>query len=494
MDRLLTVSRAARLVGVSRGTLQQKIQDGELPSFEGMIQLEDLNQAYPNLEMEDNTMLEKIENIIDNALKHARGDRLRKLLAPDLGTLAARVTELSKELASARYTSEYLQKIMGELQQRLQTLEQQPDPKTGLSSLSSWLDESLTKAVEVPTPDQLLTRDTLLRVILAQVHVMPSGHEFFVEGNNSILDAALSAGISLNYGCSNGNCGKCKARLISGEIRKIQEHEFHISEAEQNQGYLLTCSNTAVTDIVLAADEALDHRDISEQVVPAYIKKVTHISNDLAILHLNTVRSQRLRFLSGQKAQLITEFATSPWYPIASCPCDDQNLQFHISRDDTAFSDYIFNQAKPNDALELKGPAGDFILQRELEKPIIFIAVDIGFAPIKSLIEHSLTLEIADRSHLFWITTGHHLHYQHNICRAWTDAFDQFRYTPLSTDDGQNQTEWQEQLRHINIEYPDLSDYVIYIAGPEKMVETARSFFTSRGLDENYLFVENIPT
>jgi len=491
MNRLLTVSRAARLVGVSRSTLQKQIQDGDLPSFEGMVRLEDLTTAYPNVEVEDNAMLEKIEHIIDNALKRARGDKLRKLLTPDLGTLAARVAELSKELAGARYSAEHLQQLVNEIQQRLHELEQQDDPKSGMESLSSWLDKSLAATTEAPNTAQLLTQDTLLRVIVAQVHIMPSGHEFFVEGNNSILDAALSAGISLDYGCSNANCGKCKARLISGEINRIREPEFHLSESEKNQGYLLTCCNTAVTDIVLAADEAHDENDITEQQIPAYINKIKHISNELAIVNLNTVRSQRLRFLSGQKAQLLTESGTSNWYHIASCPCDDQNLQFHITRDETPFSHYIFNEAKSNDAVEIKGPTGHFILHRELEKPIIFVAVDSGFAPIKSLIEHALTLELADHFHLYWITTGNNIHYQHNICRAWTDAFDNFQYTPVTMGDSTSQTEWQEQLKQINSKYTDLSDYIIYLAATQEMIDTARRFFTSRGLNESYFFSEN---
>ena len=492
MDRLLTVSRAARLVGVSRGTLQKKIQDGELPSFEGMVRLEDLNQAYPNVETEDNTMLEKIEHIIENALQRARGDKLRKLLAPDLNTLATRVAQLSRELATARYTSEYLRQLVGELQTNLHELAQQSDPRGGLQSLSNWLDESLARAAEAPTNAQLLTQDTLLRVIVAQVHIMPSGHEFFVEGNNSILQAALNAGIALNYGCSNGNCGKCKARLISGEVRKVQEHEFPLSDAEQNQGYLLTCSNTAVTDVVLAADEAHDESDIPEQSAPAYIKKITHISDDLALLYLNTVRSQRLRFLSGQKARLVNEAGASDWYHIASCPCDDRMLQFHITRRENEFSDYIFNQARANDALELKGPSGHFVLQRELDKPVIFIAVDSGFAPIKSLLEHALTLEIADHFHLYWLVTGQQPHYQHNLCRAWMDAFDNFHYSPWSIPGGLDQVQWREKLKLINKDYPDISEYVIYLAGPETLLETANQFFTSRGLPADSLFSETV--
>jgi len=490
MDRLLTVSRAARLVGVSRGTLQKQIQDGDLPSFEGMVRLDDLNHAYPNVEVEDNTMLEKIEHIIDNALQRARGDKLRQLLTPDLGTLAARVSQLSKELAAARYTSDYLQQLLDETRQRLGELQEQTDPREGLQQITQWLDTSLKQAGEPPSPDQLLTQDTLLRVILAQVHVMPSGHEFFVEGNNSILDAALSAGVALNYGCSNGNCGKCKARLISGEVRKIRDHEYTLGEAEQNQGYLLACSNTAVTDIVLEADEALDEEDIEEQTVPAYIKKITHLSDALAIVSLNTVRRHRLRFLSGQKVLLGNEHGDNNWYHIASCPCDDRSLQFHIIRDNSTFSNYIFNQARINDTIEITGPQGHFILQRDIDKPILFFAVDTGFAPVKSLIEHALTLELADHVHLFWITTDHRSHYQHNLCRAWMDAFDHFHYTPMSLPDGTGEQQWQTQLKQIGDEYPDLSDYIVYFCGPEQMAKTARDAFTSRGLPKKRLFTE----
>lgn len=490
MDRLLTVSRAARLVGVSRGTLQKQIQDGDLPSFEGMVRLEDLNQAYPNVEVEDNSMLEKIEHIVENALQRARGDKLRKLLTPDLGTLAARVSQLSKELAGARYTSDRLRQLLEQTRERLQHIPDSANPDQQLRELAKWLDDALASAEEPPTPAQLLTKDTLLRVILAQVHIMPSGHEFYVEGNNSILDAALSAGIALNYGCSNGNCGKCKTRLISGEVRKIRDHEFKLSEAEQNQGYLLACSNTAVTDIVLAADEAIDEEDIEEQTVPAYIRKITHISDKLAVAHLNTVRRQRLRFLSGQKARLTNESGDSHWYHIASCPCDDRDLQFHILRDNTSFSNYIFEQARNNDAVEIRGPRGDFILQRHLDKPILFIAIDTGFAPIKSLLEHALTLELADHIHLYWFASASQPHYQHNLCRAWMDAFDHFHYSAATLNNVADEQAWLKQLKEIDRSYPDLSDYLVYFAGPETLATSARHHFTTRGLPKEMMFVE----
>ena len=67
MPRYLTLSRAARLVGVRRGALQSKIRTGELAAFEGMVSEEDLMRAYPEARLEDNTVLERLEAIKEAA-------------------------------------------------------------------------------------------------------------------------------------------------------------------------------------------------------------------------------------------------------------------------------------------------------------------------------------------------------------------------------------------------------------------------------------------
>ena len=51
--QLITLSRAARLIGVIRSELQKKIQQGELPSFDGMVDIDDLLLAYPGAQLED---------------------------------------------------------------------------------------------------------------------------------------------------------------------------------------------------------------------------------------------------------------------------------------------------------------------------------------------------------------------------------------------------------------------------------------------------------
>ena len=143
----------------------------------------------------------------------------------------------------------------------------------------------------------------------------------------------MRGGLALNYGCSNGNCGKCKARLLSGEIKKIRPHDYVLTEKDKLQGYFLACSNTAVTDIVISADEAGSEQDIPLQSFQARVRKLENPLPDLCLLNMKTPRTQRLRFLAGQKVKLEIPGVGSHIAHVASCPCEDMHLQFHLHRD-----------------------------------------------------------------------------------------------------------------------------------------------------------------
>ena len=51
-----------------------------------------------------------------------------------------------------------------------------------------------------------------------RVTIQPSGHQFSVEDDETILEAALREGHALPYGCRNGACGACKGRVLSGQV------------------------------------------------------------------------------------------------------------------------------------------------------------------------------------------------------------------------------------------------------------------------------------
>jgi CDP-4-dehydro-6-deoxyglucose reductase, E3 len=492
--QMLTLSRAARLIGVGRNELQKKIQQGALPAFDGTVTIDDLMRAYPNAQLEDNTEFSRVQQIKEKAF----GKRVMERVMPSAETLAVRIIELGKELSLNQTRAEHFKLILDQLRDRLDGIctGEDGDLKSALSALSAWLNKEVTTVMEFEPINPLTVRDHLLRVMAAHVTVLPSGHDFFVEGADTLLESALHAGVPLNYGCSGGNCGLCKAKVVSGQVRKTRLHDYVLTEAEKAQGCVLMCSNTAVTDLEIAAPVAGGVQDIPFQQIAAKVKSITPAGQDMAVLHLQTPRSSRLRFLAGQYVTLRLGNTLTAEFPIASCPCDERNILFHMRRlHGNLLSDYVFNRLKNNEVVEIEGPAGEFVLQEQTERPLFFIAFNHGFAPVKSLIEHAMSLERPAPIHLFWIGSADSSIYLPNIPRAWSDALDDFHYVPLVAGfDLSHLTALREEsllnlMREMLNEHPELADGDIYIAGPESAGKLAEQFFLGAGLPGTRVFM-----
>lgn len=456
MDHLLNLSKAARLVGVSRGQLQRQIQDGELESFEGQVRMGDLAKLYPNSNMHPEIEnLERYEKIIEDALIRARYKKMQSLITPDPATLAARAASLNRELSKTRQQLYRFELLFKQLSKRLTSPEQFHVDKKSASTLLKWLDDALQPDKDTSDLYHLLDQEGFYHMMSAQVQLQPSGHDFFVDGNDTLLESSLRVGMPVNYGCSNGNCGKCKARLISGDIKKVRNHDYTLSESEKHQGYFLMCSNTAVNDLVIEAEEANNQDDIPIQSINARIRKLD-IHDEIAILQLRMPRTERLRFMAGQYVNLYIDDTSAKHY-IASCPCDELNLQFHIRIGDAnAFAGKVINETNMQSKIGIQGPYGDFTLNKDSEMPIVFFAHETGFAPIKGLIENAIALDKAQWIKLY-LSTEADRHYMHNQARAWADAIDNFEYYELKN----------QSSDAANIQFNKLEEHVIcYVAGP----------------------------
>jgi len=173
MPQHLTLSRAARLIGVRRGALQRKIRSGELATFEGMVSAADLQRAYPQASLEDDSGLERIEKIKDAAFAR----RLRERLLPNAEALAARLTAMSTERAQIEARLEHYRAIVGELQGKLRALGESGSPRAAAAGLLEWLDRSLDPAPQRVELRPLRMQQDFLRIMTAHVQIKPSGHE-----------------------------------------------------------------------------------------------------------------------------------------------------------------------------------------------------------------------------------------------------------------------------------------------------------------------------
>lgn len=356
----------------------------------------------------------------------------------------------------------------------------------------------------------------MLSVMSAHVTVKPSGREFLVEGSETLLKAALRAGLSPNYGCGTGICGSCKARVVAGEVRATAPSDYRFSEADKARNHVLMCVSTACSsELALELLEACGPGDIPEQHIVAKVRNVEALNDEVIRLHLQTSRSNHLRFLAGQRAALGIHAGTASQagvyseYPLASCPCDGRNLAFHIARTgrravrvlptETGLQSLVtrgeampgaaandFRQClfdgdiKVGDDISVWGPWGGFVLEADSVRPLVFIAIDEGFAPVNSLIEHAIAVNAAESISLYWASSKAGGYYLPNQCRAWAHALDEFSYEAVAAD----------ALPAVLAANAALAISDVYLAGAAARVEALAAQLRATGMPPGQLHIE----
>ncbi|HEY9150549.1 MAG: 2Fe-2S iron-sulfur cluster-binding protein [Gammaproteobacteria bacterium] len=346
----------------------------------------------------------------------------------------------------------------------------------------------------------------------AHITVQPSGHRFTVEEGETLLEGALRSGLNMNYHCNSGSCGECQARVLEGEPGRRLPHDHVLGETARQQGVVLLCRTHADTDLVIEAREAHGVEDIPQQAIDTQVAKLEQPVEDVMVLHLRTPRSRTLRFLAGQYVTLHIDGLAPRSKSIASCPCNGMMLQFHVRRvAGDPFSEHVFQHLKPRQKIRVEGPHGEFVWDENSRRPVIFIAFETGFAPIKSLIEHAIALEYDQPMRLYWIARDRDGHYLANHCRAWQDALDNFEYHPLVSHESPPWTdEVLEELAlsmetldpvargmvqaaaQVVAELPALEGHDVYVNGAETLLSPLRGLLLRHGLPASRLFVDRV--
>jgi ring-1,2-phenylacetyl-CoA epoxidase subunit PaaE len=84
---------------------------------------------------------------------------------------------------------------------------------------------------------------------MASLTIDGKRREVPVAEDESILDAALRAGMDLPFACKGGMCSTCRAKLVEGEAQ--MEVNYSLEPWELKAGFILTCQARPVSDKVV---------------------------------------------------------------------------------------------------------------------------------------------------------------------------------------------------------------------------------------------------
>ncbi|SOD40353.1 CDP-6-deoxy-delta-3,4-glucoseen reductase [Nitrosovibrio sp. Nv4] len=336
-----------------------------------------------------------------------------------------------------------------------------------------------------------------------QITIEPSGHVFFAQPGETVLQAALREGYPLPYGCRNGACGTCKGKIIQGKVDFGSHNESALTEVEKQAGMALFCCAIPLSELVIECREIGAIKDIKIKMLPCRVHKLERVAPDVMIISLKLPANERLQFLAGQYIDILMKNGKRRSFSLANAPHDDELLQLHVRNyRGGAFAEHVFTQMKEKDILRFEGPLGTFFLREDSDKPIIFVASGTGFAPVKSILEHIFHVQDF-RAHerqmvLYWGNRTRADLYMTDLAGSWQREHDNFTFIPvlsepLPTDNWNGRTGLVHEA--VLQDFDDLAGYQVYACGTPAMVEAAHRDFTRlRGLPEDEFFSDAFTT
>ena len=329
-----------------------------------------------------------------------------------------------------------------------------------------------------------------------QVTIQPSGHQFIVQDDETVLEAALREGFALPYGCRNGACGACKGTVLSGHVDYGAHSPTALKDEEKIQGRVLFCRATPLSDLVIEAREIGAAKDIVVKTLPCRVEKLEKRADDVMRILIKLPANERLQFLAGQYIDFQLKDGKSRSYSLANPPHDDALLELHIRHvPGGLFTEHVFSTMKERDILRLKGPLGSFFIREDSDKPMIFIAGGTGFAPIKGMLEHAFAEHTDREMVLYWGARSLKDLYMAELPQQWLAEHPNFSFIPVLSrpEPGDH---WQGRTGYVHeavlADFSDLSGYQVYACGAPVMVDSARdSLVKNRNLPEGEFFADS---
>jgi NAD(P)H-flavin reductase/fatty-acid desaturase len=313
-----------------------------------------------------------------------------------------------------------------------------------------------------------------------------------VEPKETVLTAALRAGIPFPYSCGVGGCGTCKCKLTEGKVRELTETGYLLTAEELDQGYILACQSVPQGDLRIEIDlERASIRGAAGRVVEQ--RRLTHDITQL-VVQLDA----SLAYRAGQFANLSLAGlpGVSRSYSFASPPSDDGRVEFFVRQvPGGAFSTFVAETDLVGHDARVEGPHGDFWL-RPSEAPLVCVAGGSGLAPVLALLEEALASGVDRPVTLFFGAREQRDLYGferiHALEAAWSSDF---RFVPvLSAEPAESTWTGARGLVTEHLASALEPGAHAYLCGPPGLIDAALPLFAKAGVSRENVHFDRFTT
>lgn len=317
------------------------------------------------------------------------------------------------------------------------------------------------------------------------VTIEPSGRQFTMQRDQTVLGAAIDAGVGLPYGCKDGACGSCKCKLIEGRVIHGAHQTKALSPEEEAAGWVLTCCATPQTDLVLESRQVVSEGNFPIVKMPTRVTSLTRVAPDVIVMRLQLPATHSFGFRAGQYIEFILKDGSRRSYSMANAPHTlSDGIELHLRHmPGGKFTDHVFGEMKEKEILRVEGPYGSFFLREDSDKPIVLLASGTGFAPIKAIIEHMEHQGITRPTVLYWGCRSKADLYLNDWVEQAAARLPWLRYVPVLSE-AKPEDLWSGRTGFVHQavldDLPSLAGHEVYACGAPVMVQVAQREFTAQ--------------
>lgn len=327
--------------------------------------------------------------------------------------------------------------------------------------------------------------------------IEPLGTTVDIEEGQTILDAALRAGVYLPHACCHGMCATCKIDVVDGLVEHGPVSSFALMDFERDEGKCLACCATPESDLVIHADidEEPDAQNLPVRDYAGVVARIESLTPTIKGVWIKLDDPAGMRFQAGQYVNLTLPGGIgSRAFSIASVPgADEVELNVRIVPGGQGTT-YIHETMKPGDKTTLSGPYGRFFVRKSANAPSIFMAGGSGLSSPRSMILDLLAAGCDQPITLIYGQRNRAELYYHDDFLALAAAHPNLSYVPVLSDepadsdwDGARGFVHEAAKAHFN---NDFRGHKAYLCGPPLMIEACIGALMQGRLFEQDVYTE----
>ncbi|MFA5119644.1 NADH:ubiquinone reductase (Na(+)-transporting) subunit F [Zavarzinia sp.] len=330
-----------------------------------------------------------------------------------------------------------------------------------------------------------------------ELTIQPLGTTIEIEDGQTILDAALRAGIYLPHACCHGLCATCKVDVLEGAVDYGEASTFALMDFERGEGKCLACCARAESDLVIQAeiDEDPDALNLRVKDFAGTVSRIEALTPTIKGIWIALDDPAGFAFQAGQYVNLeLPGGIGTRAFSVASPPgAAEVELNVRIVPGGQGTT-YIHEKLKPGDRVRFTGPYGRFFVRKSAHVPLIFMAGGSGLSSPRSMIldllaegfDLPITLVYGQRSRA-------ELYYHDEFLRLAAEH-PNFTYVPALSDEpaGTDWTGFRGFVHEAAKDHfgNDFRGHKAYLCGPPLMIEACIGTLMKGRLFERDVYTE----